>query len=338
MQADIFRAASDGNALEVLRNIETAKRLGVSIVDCIDERGKTACVYAQLMGHADVVALLVSRGWTPMADGNMFKTSGGRLCYWNEPDFVRRGKRMPALMRSDVALAAINQPAEPARATAMTDKCAGAARRQRPRAPESKVRVAERRAARNLQRERASGAARRVAAKPSSAGACALAKSAKSRLPELDGSDLHELGLLKTRVVGGYKRAAHCDRLKTGAAAIVASSWTKNGASVDYGSIDYHDALDEPVWRDDDKGGAARGAAIVLEARASVPLLALSRSAAVGEAATEDAPDLGGRWTLLGGSSESEEDDDVQLATPPPPRAWGLVAAAARSVLRALGA
>ena len=50
-----------------------------------DASGRTALFYAQLNGHAEIVALLQSKGWSPMPTSNVFEGPGGRKMFWTDP-------------------------------------------------------------------------------------------------------------------------------------------------------------------------------------------------------------------------------------------------------------
>ncbi|KAJ1638272.1 hypothetical protein T492DRAFT_946120 [Pavlovales sp. CCMP2436] len=193
---DIYAAAAAGELEQVQRQLYRAAGLGVNIVNCIDESGRTASFLAQLRGHDKVVSLLAAHGWTTMEDANLF-TIGGRVCFWHEPKFPRHLCPMPAPMRS----ADVRPRVPPARSM-------------------KKARVAERRAARS--------AVARARHAPLAPTASAFKVSLR---PCLVADDMSELGLITTRVFGGKTLAS---RLKTGASAIVTSAWRSSQNSSDW--------------------------------------------------------------------------------------------------------
>jgi hypothetical protein len=206
---DIFGAAAAGDLEQVHRELARALGLGVNIVDCADEAGRTACFYAQLRGHEHIAALLAARGWTAMDSSSLFTTSGGRVCFWHEPKLPRRLRPVPALMRSATAVVD-TRGAPPARVESLKKAPARVASLK-------KARVAERRAARAAGHTVRARAARLLYV-PSAPRA---AKANASLRPYLVADDMPELGLI-TRVPVGKAMAS---RLKTGASAIVTSAW-----------------------------------------------------------------------------------------------------------------
>lgn len=81
----LFAAAAYGQYEEALRMLDTPDARGRYPTPAdTDEYGHTACFYAQMMQHDDIVGLLVSRGWAAMPAQNFFIGPGGRRCYWSE--------------------------------------------------------------------------------------------------------------------------------------------------------------------------------------------------------------------------------------------------------------
>jgi len=83
--ADAFplhRAVREGH-LHTVRHLFAASHLNFPANEP-DDLGRSAVFFAQLQGRADLVHELVSRGWTPMPEGNLYRGAGGRLCFWND--------------------------------------------------------------------------------------------------------------------------------------------------------------------------------------------------------------------------------------------------------------
>jgi hypothetical protein len=211
---DIFRASKSGDVQLVKEQIDKAKQLRLSIADCVDDVGRTACFYAELFGHEEVVELLVRNGWTKMAEGNLFTTSTGRVCFWNDPKLPRGRRSMPAPMR----LASANPPVERRSAQVVELPM-----KKKQTVSTKKTQVAARKAARAI--ARAAADTRPKPAAPSIWAPTEPKPTKGVRRPTIDASDLHEVGIVQTRVFGGFKRQVLGTRLKTGASSLVTASW-----------------------------------------------------------------------------------------------------------------
>lgn len=150
---------------------------------------------------------------------------------------------------------------------------------------------------------------------PASAATAGSKASRSSRLPELCGYDLHELGIVKVRVCGGA-RGARSGRLKTGASSILATSWAKGGTPF----------FDAPAIEDDDDDPVDLGVT------AGTPAPGPPSSAGPVEAT--GVLDLDERWMIIG-ATQAEEGEEVGCPAPAPIASWGsAVVATAKRVLR----
>mmetsp|Transcript_5469 Transcript_5469/g.15067 ORF Transcript_5469/g.15067 Transcript_5469/m.15067 type:complete len:365 (+) Transcript_5469:224-1318(+) len=215
MSADsIFRAAARGDVDEVRRCIEVAEAEGTTIVDVPDEAGRTACFYAQMMDQAEVVSVLQAKGWTTMDDGNLFRTAGGRVCFWKEPKLPRaRGTARP-----------------PAPARSSTDaQHAHLFKISSSKSTESsKSARVQKVMARRKTRDEHRGRVTQLSA------ASSLARR-ESDLPVLEATDVHESDVLAYHV-RGQRRAWVC-RLRTSIASVLTHHFQASIGDV----IEHHD-------------------------------------------------------------------------------------------------